>query len=66
MSDVFFAGRKFNKVYVIATRILVNEFGGGIVANRSEDTTLFRVKGLNACGYETPRVRLGKKYRKYD
>lgn len=64
VSDVVFAGPKLNEVYVISTRVLVNEFGGGIAANRTQDTVFFRVKGLNACGYETPRIRLGGKGKK--
>lgn len=58
LSDKVFAGPHFDRVFVSASRLIVNPYGGGVVENRSADATLFKVDGLDVRGYDSPRVRL--------
>lgn len=59
MSDIVFAGSNFDQPYVTSTRLLVQPYSEGLIANRSTDATLFRINGLNARGFYTPRFRIG-------
>lgn len=58
LSDIIFAGPNLDQVYVTSTKIIVNAYGGGVLENRENDVTFFKVEGLNARGYDTHRVRL--------
>lgn len=58
LADIDFCGPHFDQVFVSAARLIVNPYGGEVVENRSTDAALFRVKGLDVRGYDSPRVRL--------
>lgn len=59
LSEITFGGPNYDQIFVSSTRILINPYGGGVLQNRSQDATLFKVEGLNARGFDTPGVRLG-------
>ena len=58
-SEINFGGPNYDQIFVTSARILVNPYGGGVLQNRSQDATLYKVEGLNARGFDTPSVRLG-------
>lgn len=57
-----FGGPNLDEIFLIAARVSLNAYGGELIEYREQDRVFFKIEGLNACGYDTPRVCLGENF----